>query len=116
MVSSCAGSPDRQGARAARWFERHFYATCVSGWWAWRNNPGRRTYLYLSRRLYTDAERREMLQYTNFKLALLAAADTEPGTVYSHPFEEGLYVVPETRAEEQRLVDAGVVLAEVEPV
>jgi hypothetical protein len=30
-----------------------------------------------------------MLQYTNFKLALLAAADTEPGTVYSHPFEEG---------------------------
>ena len=44
-----------------------------------------------------------MLQYTNFKLALLAAADTEPGTVYSHPFEEGLYVVPETRAEEQRL-------------
>ena len=53
-----------------------------------------------------------MLQYTNFKLALLAAADTEPGTVYSHPFEEGLYVVPETRAEEQRLVDASVVLAE----
>ena len=57
-----------------------------------------------------------MLQYTNFKLALLAAADTEPGTVYSHPFEEGLYVFPETRAEEQRLIDAGVVLAEVEPL
>jgi hypothetical protein len=57
-----------------------------------------------------------MLQYTNFKLALLAAADTEPGTVYSHPFEEALYAVPETRAEEQRLIDAGVVLAEVEPV
>jgi hypothetical protein len=67
--------------------------------------------------LDTDAERGEtMLHYTNFKLALLAAADTEPRTVYSHPFEEGLYVVPETRAEEQRLVDAGVVLAEVEPV
>jgi hypothetical protein len=57
-----------------------------------------------------------MLHYTNFKLALLAAADTEPGTVYSHPFEEGLYVVPETRAEEQRLVEAGEVLAEVETV